>query len=216
MIQGLLAIILLVLALGLYLWGRRPVDSVPPEDPDVILGLTESQQQPLVGQAEIFPSTEAIEAVQPQPPVVTQFEREILLLRAPVDHQYRGYELLQALLTCGLRFGEKNFFHRYEQHAEGQTVLFSVAAATETGELNPDNMGNFSFSGLSFFIILNQHIYPSVNFELMLDTARQLAEDLGGVLLDEKQAVLTREKVQKIREKIKNFETRQQTMELFA
>ena len=95
-------------------------------------------------------------------------------------------------------------------------VLFSVAAATKNGELKPSDMGDFNCPGLSLFITLNNHVYPSVNFELMLDTARQLMEDLGGTLLDENQATLIPEKIQQIREKIKRFETSQQTMELFV
>lgn len=208
MIQGLLAIILLALAVCLYFWGRRSAEIPHHEDPDVILGLADPE--------ESHPAP-AVKTVSPAPIAsAVPIEREMLFLRAPAGRQYAGYELLQCLLTCGLRFGENNLFHRYEQHPDGQVILFSVAAATATGALNPADMGDFACSGLTLFLTLNHHIYPSVNFELMLDTARQLAEDLGGSLLDSKQTVLTHDKVQQIRERIKNFETSQQTMELFV
>ncbi len=211
MIQGLIAIILLVLAIGLYFWGRRrSPKNHHSEDADVILGLAERREKPAPVE-QIEPVT-PIKSTQPAPPV----ERQILFLRAPGSRQYGGYELLQSLLTCGLRFGEQNIFHRYDPQSENTLPLFSVAAATSNGELNPANMGDFSCSGLSLFLTLNQHVYPSVNFEMMLDTTRQLAEDLGGLVLDEQQKILTAEKVQQIRDKIKAFETSQQTMELFA
>jgi cell division protein ZipA len=214
MIQGILAIVLLVLAAVCYWWGRRPADPVHSEDPDVILGLTTSQEQPI---ASPVPASAPPPPLKPVPPPATlPLEIEILFLRASQGRSYSGYELLQCLLTCGLRFGENNIFHRYEHHPDGQVVLFSVAADTKNGELKPSDMGDFNCPGLSFFITLNNHVYPSVNFELMLDTARQLMEDLGGVLLDENQAPLIPEKIQQIRDKIKRFETSQQTMELFV
>lgn len=220
MIQGLLAIILLVLAAGLYIWGRRPTDRPHQgEDPNVILGLTERQAVPVAATPLSVDTTAAIAKIEQKPNQFVQsvpLERIILFLRAPAGRQYGGYELLQSLLTCGLRFGENNIFHRYELHPDGQIILFSVAAATKTGALNPADMGDFTCSGLSLFLTLNQHVYPSVNFELMLDTLRQLAEDLGGNVLDEQQTILTQDKVQQIRDKIKQFETNQQTMELFV
>jgi cell division protein ZipA len=238
MIEGIIAIILLVLAAGCYWWGRGSTEPMKSEDPDVILGLAEPQELPSINtpetepvpleyepettaipqpEHELEPEPVPVLELKPSPPLRTApLEREILLLRAPPGRPFSGYELLQSLLTCGLRFGENNIFHRYEQNPEGPVILFSVAAATPTGELKPADMGDFNCPGLSLFITLNHHIYPSVNFELMLDTARQLMEDLGGTLLDVRQSLLTADKIQQIREKIKLFETSQQTMELFT
>ncbi len=214
MIQGLVAIVLLALAAVCYWWGRRPIGTAHSDDPDVILGLTASEEKTIISPV---PANAPSPPPKPAPPpAALPLEREILFLRAPEGRPYSGYELLQCLLTCGLRFGENNIFHRYEYHQDGQVVLFSVAAATKNGELKPSDMGDFNCPGLSLFITLNNHVYPSVNFELMLDTARQLMEDLGGTLLDENQATLIPEKIQQIREKIKRFETSQQTMELFV
>jgi cell division protein ZipA len=217
MIQGIIAIVLLALAVVLFFWGRRPAQNVHREDPDVILGLTEVQDpkntapEPSTATASPAPAA-SISTPSSSLPI----ERQILFLRAPLGRPYGGYELLQSLSSCGLRFGEQNIFHRYEQYGDNNIALFSIASATKTGALNPTQMGEFTCQGLSLFVTLNQHVYPSVNFELMLDAARQLSEDLGGFLLDENQMLLTAEKVQQIREKIKNFETRQQTLELFA
>ena len=171
MIQGLLAIILLALAVCFYFWGRRGNERpVPEEDPNVVLGLAEST-----------PKTVPV----PVPvPTKKPTMRQLLFLRAAAGNQYSGYELLQSLLSCGMRLGEDNIFHRYEQRADEQVVLFSIAAATQSGIFNLSEMGNFSCLGLSLFITLNDHLYPSVNFELMLDTVRQLVEDLGGQILE--------------------------------
>ena len=219
MIQGIIAVILLGLAFALYFWGRRSASTTPAhEDADVVLGLQERSSDSI--ETIIAPQPEPqLEPVQVTPPPALKLpiQREILFLRASPKRPFGGYELLQSLLSCGLSWGEQNrIFHRYEQHTDSEVELFSVAAATKSGELNPADMGEFTCPGLSLFVTLNTHIYPSVNFELMLDAARQLAEDLGGDLLDQQQELLTPEKLQKIREKVKQFETSQQTMELFV
>jgi cell division protein ZipA len=210
MIQGIIAIILLVLAVIFYVWGRRPARSSAVSHrqkdphPDVVLGLVKEA-----------PETEVISALsKPEPSQPTQ--KEILFLRAPAGRQYGGYELLQCLLTNGLRFGEYHIFHRYEQRPEERVILFSVAAATVSGQLDPEKIGDFSCAGLTIFMTLNDHAYPSVVFELMLDTARQLAEDLGGVVLDVEQSPLDSGRLPRIRERIKQFEMHHQNMELFV
>ena len=213
MIQGILAIVLLVLAAGLLLVGASSRRSRPFRRSGCYFRIN---RIPGTAGGQSNPLTPSTHSPNLPPPTALPLEREILFLRAPQGRPYSGYELLQCLLTCGLRFGENNIFHRYEHHPDGQVVLFSVAAATKNGELKPSDMGDFNCPGLSLFITLNNHVYPSVNFELMLDTARQLMEDLGGTLLDENQAPLIPEKIQQIREKIKRFETSQQTMELFV
>lgn len=215
MIQGIIAVVLLALAVVIFFWGRRPAENPQREDPDVILGLAEKQA--LTPQPQAPPESPPPTS-PPQPVAHTPLplERQIIFLRASAGQPYGGYELLQSLMSCGLAFGEQNIFHRYEQSGEQKIILFSIAAATKTGELNPEKMAGFTCQGLSLFLTLNDHMYPSVHFELMLDAARQLAEDLGGELLDHSQMRLTAERIQQIRENIKHFETRQQTMELFA
>lgn len=212
MLQGTLAIILLFIAMVLYFLGRRstvsPFRDGKQDHPDVVLGLSDPSA-PLLEELEPKPASEPKKVDQ-------RVERVMIFLRAPLGRQYGGYELWQSLLTYGLRFGEMNIFHRYEEHTNGPTILFSVAAATQTGELIPANLGDLFCSGLTLFVTLNEHLYPSVSFELMLDTARKLAEDLNGFLLDEKQKPLTQEKIQEIREKVKNFEMGRQNMELFV
>lgn len=210
MIQRILAIIL----------GRRKAkpETAVSENPDVILGLQEQLSSTSeIRVEESSPSKIEPASAAPVSPSNLPLQREILFIRAARGRPFGGYELLQSLLSCSLSWSEENrIFHRYEQHADKDIELFSVAAATKTGELNPVEMGNFVCPGLSLFVTLNNHIYPSVNFELMLDTARQLAEDLGGEILDCQQELLTPEKLQQIREKIKHFETKQQNLELFV
>lgn len=200
--QGIFALILLCLALLIYWWGRRTSkpritkkiknSPSPVENPDVVLGLTPKEE--------------------PIPPQKIEPLRVMLFLRANPNRPYGGYELLQSLLSSGLRFGEMNIFHRFQ--TETDKILFSVAAATASGQLIPGDMGEFSCLGLSLFLTLDGENQGHHQFELMLDTARQLTEDLGGVILDENQKLLTSETTQLLEENIKHFEARQQSLEL--
>ncbi len=115
----------------------------------------------------------------------------ILNVMALPQCEFVGYELLQALLATGLRYGDMNIFHRYADNTENSPVLFSVASAVEPGVFDLANMGAYSCPGLSLFMSISQSEIPFVTFEFMLETARQLADDLAGELCDENHNVLS-------------------------
>jgi cell division protein ZipA len=116
----------------------------------------------------------------------------MVFLAAQGQNIFAGYELLQTLLSCGMRFGDGGLFHRH-QHASGQgPVLFSLAAATETGVFDLQNMGAMSMKGLCMFMELSGN--PTIDherFELFFQTAKQLASELNANLLDDKQKLIT-------------------------
>ncbi|HBI21144.1 MAG TPA: cell division protein ZipA [Legionella sp.] len=111
----------------------------------------------------------------------------LLVLLAKENRQFAGYELLQTLLSAGLRFGEGQLFHRH-QYPNGQgPVLCSLAAATPSGMFDLQNMGAFNVRGLCLFMQASGN--PTIDaerFEIMLDTAKQLSEGLDAHLLDDK------------------------------
>jgi cell division protein ZipA len=115
----------------------------------------------------------------------------MMFLSAKEDRQLAGYELLQTVLACGLRFGEGNLFHRH-QFPNGQgPVLCSLAAATPSGVFDMQNIGAFRVRGLCLFMQSSGN--PSIDgerFEIMLDTAKQLSEGLDAHLLDDQQKIL--------------------------
>ena len=81
-------------------------------------------------------------------------EDSIILLRlmADVERPYRGYELLQALLSAGLRYdGRQKIFHRYAQPNGRGRCLFSLASVQSPGVFDMDTMGGYSCPGLVVF-----------------------------------------------------------------
>lgn len=140
----------------------------------------------------------------------------VLNIVAPSERQYAGYELLQALLAAGLRHGKMNIFHRHEQLNGRGEILFSVASMTEPGIFELNKMGGFSCTGLTLFMRLTSLKDPMQTFELLLDTAKQLLEDLGGILRDESHELLTEAKIKEWRMNIQNYEQTQHIADLFA
>lgn len=118
----------------------------------------------------------------------------MLFLSARGQNIFAGYELLQTLLACGLRYGDDGFFHRH-QHSSGQgPVLFSVAAASSEGTFDLQNIGSMSMKGLCLFIELSGNVsIDHERLEIFIYTAKQLAEELHANLLDERQKPATAE-----------------------
>lgn len=127
----------------------------------------------------------------------------VLPTRAP----WQGEDLLRTVLSFGLRFGEMSIFHRHELPTGQGEVLFSMANAVSPGSFNLETLPSEEVHGVSFFLTL-----PGVNsasaFELLVDTARRVAHDLGGEVVDSSRSVLTQQLVEHYREKVQDFERR--------
>lgn len=133
----------------------------------------------------------------------------VLQIEAFPGKPYMGYELHQALLSAGLRFGEKNIFHCHPGSDDngGNRVLFSLAAATPSGSFTIEDMGAFKCNGLLLFMHLDREQKLMASFDLMLDAARQLAEELGGEIYDDLHQSINADVIKRLREKICTVET---------
>jgi cell division protein ZipA len=128
----------------------------------------------------------------------------MMFLLAKEDRLLAGYELLQTLLSAGLRFGEGHLFHRH-QFSNGQgPVLCSVAAATSSGMFDLQNIGAFSVHGLCIFMEASTSpVVDEERFSIMLDTAKQLSEDLDTYLLDDARQPFTDATIARYRRMLK-------------
>lgn len=145
--------------------------------------------QPRLSQARAEPSHEHTNVTTRPEPKVSSL---MVFLLAKENRQLAGYELLQTVLTAGLRFGEGDLFHRH-QNPNGQgPVLCSLAAATETGVFDLQNIGAFRARGLCLFMQASGN--PTIDTErlsILLDTAKLLSDGLDTLLLDDKRRPLT-------------------------
>ncbi|OGT43753.1 MAG: hypothetical protein A3F13_08430 [Gammaproteobacteria bacterium RIFCSPHIGHO2_12_FULL_40_19] len=140
----------------------------------------------------------------------------VLYLMAPEGCVYAGYELLQALLSAGMRYGKKRIFNRHE-HKDGRgAVLFHCASSVPPGTFDLAQMGSFSCKGLCLFFSCSDVEEPLSTFDSLLETIDQLVEDIGGQVFDEKRALFTKDRMVKYRQQIRTFETGKTTADLFA
>lgn len=131
----------------------------------------------------------------PQPmaePTPSTGKTLLLFLLAKPQRQLAGYDLLQALLSAGLRFGEGQLFHRH-QFTNGQgPVLCSLAAATPSGTFDLQNIGAFNTKGLCLYMYLSGHQeIDTERLEKLLETAEHLSEGLDTLILDHRRQPFT-------------------------
>lgn len=130
----------------------------------------------------------------------------VLHVMATNDRIFRGNELLDTVLQCGMRFGEMNIFHRYV-NAKGQGApLFSMANILKPGTFDLDAMDEFTTPGVSFFMTLPIEADSLQTFELMVDTARAVAGTLGGEIRDDQRSIMTKQTLEHSRECIRDYE----------
>ncbi|MBU0456195.1 MAG: cell division protein ZipA C-terminal FtsZ-binding domain-containing protein [Pseudomonadota bacterium] len=116
--------------------------------------------------------------------------------------KFGGYELLQAIQANGFYYGDMQIFHHYGHDLTLSKKLFSLASATEPGDFDLNNMGNFFCKGLILFMNIQEHSEPVSVFDKMIDTASQLSDDINGVLVLPDKKAFTKEHVDAIREQI--------------
>lgn len=133
---------------------------------------------------------------------------EVLIINvmAHKGEMFNGADLLDIILQCGMRYGSMDIFHRHSDTKGEGALLFSMANMVKPGTFDLDAMDEFETPGVSLFMTLPINADSMQSFDLMADTARAIAETLGGELKDEQRSVMTRQTLEHCRERIRNFE----------
>ncbi|MGO1295969.1 MAG: cell division protein ZipA [Vibrio sp.] len=132
---------------------------------------------------------------------------EVLVLNVHTagNESFVGTRLFDSMQQNGLLYGEMNIFHRHADLSGTGKVLFSVANMMRPGTLEHDDPETFTTKGISFFMTLPCFGDPEQNFKLMLKTAQQIADDMGGNVLDDGRNLMTPDRLEQYRQQIKNF-----------
>lgn len=130
-------------------------------------------------------------------------ETVMIFLLAKSERQLAGYELLQAVLSAGFRFGEGGLFHRHQFPNCQGPVMCSLAAATATGVFDLQNIGAFVVHGLCLFMQVSGYKeIDAERFDVMLDTARTLSDSLDTYLLDDLRSPMSEQSIQRYHQKL--------------
>ncbi|MBO1896707.1 cell division protein ZipA [Shewanella sp. BF02_Schw] len=166
----------------------KPVAARPePTKPTVQAAVPKVDVSPEVAvKAEVEVKSEVItpKADAPVNEPVEPTDVLVLHIVAKAGEQIQGAELLPSLLSLNFKFGDMDIFHRHIDNAGTGKVLFSLANMLKPGIFDPDNMEQFVTQGVVLFMTLPGYGDPLMNFTIMLNSAYQIAEDLGAELLD--------------------------------
>lgn len=108
----------------------------------------------------------------------------MISLHAKSGASFGDYDFLQSLGGVGLTFGEHSIFHYDIKTEQGDERLFSVAKLNKPGTFDVDNIESMHCKGLLMFIDLSQSRKPVLALDCLIDTAKQLAQELGGTLFE--------------------------------
>jgi cell division protein ZipA len=198
---------ILVIA-GVYFYSRREREK-PEKEP-----VTEERVAPTLGgdssEVESQPEPAADDASddtsEPQE-APAEAKQKIVTLRliAREGGAFKGDELILSLRGIGLRHGQFGIFHRYDGNDESRTV-FSAASLVEPGSFDLANIKEQEIPGISLFLVLPGPIEGVEAFDMMMESARALAQALDAELLDESGSTLSIQRERYMREEIIQYQ----------
>ncbi len=139
--------------------------------------------------------------------VVEPPKEEVITLFVSGD--IKGTTLLETVTELGMKFGELDIFHRYEQPTGRGPLLFRMANMYNPGTFNLDDLGNFNTRGVVLFMTLPLKYDGHKAFTMMYNAANKIADAMPrAAVLDGNRNPMTKQSVQHTYQKIREFERR--------
>lgn len=178
---------------------RRRSRAAPPapEPPETL-------EPPETSEPAAVPEEGAERPREPAPPRRGPEKVVTLRIVCRQDGDMSAEDAVLALKRFGLIHGRYGIFHRIPDSG-GDEPLFSVASLTEPGSFDLDRLKDSTIAGLSLFLVMPGAGDPVSRFDSMIDLARNLAEDLDGIVLDERGSSWSIQRERYVREEIIQF-----------
>ena len=144
---------------------------------------------------------QAKEKPEERPKKSPQQEVLVIHLMTASNQTCSGQLLLDALLEQGLRYGEMKIFHRHTDVNGSGPVLFSLANVLKPGTFDLANMGQQELAGVTLFMTPSELEKPAEVFDLMIQTAENIAEKLQLNMMDESRSSMTKQTIDHYRQR---------------